>query len=114
MDLDEEIHSHLKWQALVESMLVNTGGQYISPSLLIADNRCELGKWIYSDESNPFSHLHIFRHLVNIHREWHVKAGAILAISNNGNNEQASELRGELYALSQEIIKHLEKLKQYV
>ena len=113
MDFDDEIKNHLQWRSMVEAMFINNESSYVSPSLVITDDKCRLGQWIYSDDSNSFSHLDAFKRLLEIHKEFHLKAGTILTICNNGNYDQASELEDEFYTLSGEVVKCLEELKQY-
>ena len=113
MDFDQEIGKHLQWRTMVEGLFGDTErASYVSPSILIQDDKCHLGQWIYSDESRPFESHPSYKKLIHIHKEFHLKAGTILAICNNGNCESAAEFKDEFYSLSGEVIKCLEQLKQ--
>ncbi len=54
IDFDEEILKHLQWRTMVEALIHRHQDSFVSPSILMKDNKCQLGKWIYSDDSNAY------------------------------------------------------------
>ena len=112
MDIDKEIIKHLEWRSMVENLFRDRERAYVSPTVIIQDDKCQLGKWIYSSVSNVYEKYPAFKTLVEVHKEFHLKAGTIMTICNNGDFEEASELEDEFYRLSGEVIKCLEELKQ--
>ena len=112
MDFDEEIIKHLEWRTTVENLFRDHDRSYVSPTMIIQDDKCQLGKWIYSSESNIYENYPAYKTLLLVHKAFHIQAGTIMTICNNGNFEEASELEDEFYRLSGEVIKCLEELKQ--
>ena len=112
MDFDAEIIKHLQWRTMVESLFRDRERAFVSPSVIIQDDKCQLGKWIYSTASKVYEKYPAFKTLIEVHRDFHLKAGTIMTICNNGDCDEASELEEEFYRLSGEVIKCLEALKQ--
>jgi hypothetical protein len=112
MDFDEEIVNHLQWRTMVETLFRDHEQSYVSPTVLIQDDKCQLGKWIYSQDTQPYESHRAFSKLTEVHKEFHLKAGTILTICKNGNFDEATRLEDEFYHLSGEVIKCLEELKR--
>lgn len=112
IDFDEEIIKHLQWRTMVEALLHNHEQAFVSPSVLIQDNKCQLGKWIYSDDTNQYASNQTFKKLLESHKEFHIKAGTILSLYQQGKIADAEELEDVFYQLSNEVIKCLESLKK--
>jgi len=112
MDFDAEIIKHLQWRTMIENLFRDRERPYVSPATIIQDDKCQLGKWIYSPSSKSYEKFPVFNALVEVHKDFHLQAGTIMTICNNGNFDEASELEEEFYRLSGEVIKCLEKLKQ--
>lgn len=112
MDFDEEIIKHLQWRTMVENLFQDRERPYVSATVIIQDDKCQLGKWIYSSQSTAYEKYPAFKKLIEVHKAFHLQAGTIMTICNNGDFEEASELEDEFYRLSGEVIKYLEELKQ--
>ena len=83
----------------------------IPPQIIISDNKCQLGQWIYSSESESFSNNDVFQKLKAIHKEFHLSAGAILTMAQQGKLNEAKSLEDDFYRQSEEVVQSLEKLK---
>jgi hypothetical protein len=112
VDFDEEIIKHLEWRTMVEALFRDRERSYVSPTVIIQDDKCQLGQWIYSSASDTYEKHPAFKTLIEVHKAFHIHSGTIMTICNNGNFEEASELEDEFYRLSGEVIKSLEDLKR--
>ena len=112
MDFDAEIIKHLEWRTMIETLFRDRERAYVSPATIIQDDKCQLGKWIYSSESKIYANLPVFKTLIEVHKDFHLQAGTIMTICNNGDFTEASELEDEFYRLSAEVITCLKELKQ--
>ncbi len=111
MDFDEEIKQHLLWRSMVESLFNKSAKEFALPSLISNDHHCQLGKWIYSHESDAFSEKPDFIQLRESHQKFHTLAGKILALFKQGEMAKAQTYEPEFYLLSDDVVKCLEALK---
>lgn len=114
MNIEEAISSHKQWKLMVESLFREERTFQVAPSILIKDNLCKLGQWIYSDESSEFSDSHFFEVLRIAHREFHKLAGTILRLYEEGDIEEAEKHLGKFQETSETVINLLNKLKQQI
>ncbi|MBT8439027.1 MAG: CZB domain-containing protein [Gammaproteobacteria bacterium] len=112
VDFDEEIIKHLEWRTMVEALFRDHERSYVSPTIIIQDDQCQLGQWIYSSASGTYEKYPAFQKLIEVHKAFHIQAGTIMTLCNNGNFEGSPELEDEFYRLSGEVVKCLEDLKQ--
>ncbi len=96
---------------MVESLFNKSAKDFAIPALISDDHHCELGQWIYSKESEPYSQDSVFETLVEIHKEFHQIAGKIMSLFKQGEDQKAVSLEAKFYILSDEIIDCLNELK---
>ncbi len=92
IDFDEEIIRHLQWKTMIEALLHSGVETVLSPSVLMADNKCNLGKWIFSEESNEYEANAAFRRLMEAHKEFHNKAGMVFSLYQGGRKDEAEDI----------------------
>ena len=111
MDFDAEIKQHLLWRSMVESLFNKNSAEFALPSAISNDHHCQLGKWIYSHESEIYADKHCFNQLREAHKEFHSRAGLILTLFRQGEVDKAQAHEPEFYLLSDDVVKCLEELK---
>ena len=97
---------------MVESLFREERTFQVAPSILIKDNLCKLGQWIYSDEASKFSDSHFFGVLRIAHREFHKQAGTILKLYEENKVDEAEGQLARFQDTSETVINLLNKLKQ--
>jgi hypothetical protein len=98
--IDKAILAHKEWKNRLESAIA-MGHSDFKPAIVMKDNVCEFGKWLYSlsvDEKSSENY-DIVR---NLHAEFHKIAGDILqdAISGNIDEAKAKFLFGGTYGIA--------------
>ncbi|MBF0264488.1 MAG: CZB domain-containing protein [Gammaproteobacteria bacterium] len=114
MNIDEVINEHYQWKVLVEGLFDQKTSNLVDSSLISTDINCSLGKWIISNEAEQISQTQMFKDLKKIHKNFHQLAGTILVDFQSGRVEQANHLLSEYQESSQEIIKILEQLRNFI
>jgi hypothetical protein len=110
-DFDEEILKHLQWRSMVVALFEHRQDTAVPPQIIISDDKCQLGKWIYSSESDYLSGNEIFQSLKAVHKEFHMSAGTILTLVQQGKPEEAKNFEIDFYKQSDEVINCLKELK---
>ena len=54
IDFDVEINNHLQWRSMIDSIVNGQVSMEIPASVMMNDNRCQLGKWLFSSESDAY------------------------------------------------------------
>ena len=111
MNIEDAIKSHKQWKLMVESLFRGERDFEVNPSILIKDNLCKLGQWIYSQEYNEYSSQIQFEQLQHDHKKFHLLAGSILSLFNENKKIEAAEKLDEFQQVSNSVINLLEELK---
>ena len=111
MDFDKEIEQHTLWRAMVESLFNKSAKDFALTSVISDDHHCQLGKWLHSKDSEPYSNNAVFESLCEVHKEFHLTAGAILSSFKRNDVDKALALESKFYLLSEEVINCLNELK---
>jgi len=82
MDFDAAIGTHSKWKRTLRRSLA-TGEAGLHPDDFRADDKCELGQWIYG-EGARHSALSEFINLKYAHARFHTVVGELVAKANAG------------------------------
>lgn len=59
----------------------------LRPELICHDNRCDLGKWIYSDGEKQLGQYIVFSELRAVHKMFHLHASSVVALTKCGQAE---------------------------
>ncbi|NNJ91253.1 MAG: CZB domain-containing protein [Gammaproteobacteria bacterium] len=111
MNFDKEIKQHLLWRSMVESLFNKSSKEFALPSVISNDHHCQLGRWIYSHDSDAYSDNPYYNQLREVHKEFHATAGTILTLFQQGEVEKAQFHEPEFYMLSDDVVRCLEELK---
>lgn len=115
LDIDVAIAAHENWLTRLEAYCANASKdrEQLDPDHLACDDKCDLGKWIYSDGEKYLGEFAAFSDLKATHKMFHYKASSIITLCQADQKEKAEqEMAGDLYKLSKKIHQRLEDLKQ--
>ena len=113
MDINQEIMKHLEWIESVVSLIGNKAVSKEEIQGISSHDRCELGRWLDSDESVKYKNLSVFERLKESHEAFHSLAGELISAFEEGNEDQAVASQERFVALSQEVIGYLRALEAY-
>lgn len=101
----EAIQAHQKWKSRLSSYLNGESSEKLDYRQICRDNQCVLGKWINGQGSEIYGHIPAFSQLKMAHGQFHLAAGSIVQMTDEGNFEQARA------ALRQDYSKHSIKVQ---
>ncbi len=110
--IDEYIRQHSFWKNNILEAL-KTGKSEHSPADIAVDNKCAMGKWLYSGDQNLESSPH-YEGVRNLHAEFHKVASKTLADALAGRREKALEdlENGEFRDASSALVLALSRWKR--
>lgn len=85
--IDKALLAHKEWKNRLEHA-ITTGNSDFEPKIVVKDNICEFGKWLYSLSADEKSNEN-FNIVKNLHAEFHKIAGDILQQAISGNKDEA-------------------------
>ena len=111
--LNAAITSHARWKGQLREAIDH--GQLPEPISVRADDRCDLGKWIYG-EGTAYQAASEYQNLKLLHAQFHETAASVVEIIINDNKANAKvELEsGTLAAASMKVIKAISNLQKLV
>lgn len=112
VDIRQEINKHLAWIETVASLFEH---EKISPEAqqeLAQHDRCDLGQWLQSDESDRWKDLPEMEQLKKDHEAFHKTAGELIAVLEDGDETRAITLQERLLQKSQKVISYLQLLEE--
>jgi len=108
------ITDHLLWKWRVESMLY--GRIKLDPNVVANHTICRMGKWIYSDGKERFSHSKTYQTVEPLHERFHKVCAAAIVAYNNKDYQKAKSLNTDIQAMSKEVVdlfyKMIEEVKR--
>lgn len=113
MDIDQEIAIHLEW---IESLVSLIGAESIPDEAieeLSHHDRCEMGRWLNSDESSAFRDFPAFGDLKANHQAFHSVAGDLIKAFRAGDEPRVEALQDAFLTASRNVIAHLTALKAH-
>jgi hypothetical protein len=96
----EAITAHQKWKTRLSSYLAGTSTEKLDYRQICRDNQCVLGKWINGPGGDIYGHMPVFSQLKMAHGQFHLAAGSIVQLVDEGHSEDART------ALRQDYSKH--------
>ena len=105
--------AHAKWKTNFRSA-INRKEELDAPTIS-CDDRCELGRWIYSTGKGLFGHQPLFQRLIDEHKQFHHCAGAVARTINQKQYQEALEMiaaKSEFSAASSSVIGTLGRMKR--
>jgi hypothetical protein len=82
MNFDEAIRAHSDWKRKLSGYIATPDGS-LKPEVVCLDNKCDLGKWIYSDGSK-FSADAEYKTLKEQHAKFHIAASEVIKKVDSG------------------------------
>ena len=92
VDLDSAIQAHADWRSKLRSAA--NKGEQLDADTISKDNCCALGKWVHGQGASKFGSKPVFVDLIEAHRQFHVEAGKVAKVANQGNESQVQQLMG--------------------
>ncbi len=112
LDIDVAISAHENWKLRLGSYLEGNSQEDLQPEVICADNRCDLGKWIYSTGQDRLGNYSLFSELHSVHQLFHHQASNVVVLHQTGKIDEArSLLEGEYSTISNRIVRRLKDLK---
>ena len=111
--LNAAITSHARWKGQLREAIDR--GQLPDPSSVRADDRCDLGKWIYG-EGKAYQTASEYQDLKILHAQFHETAASVveIIISDDKANARAELESGALAAASMKVINAISKVQKLV
>jgi len=112
--LDAAILSHSQWITQLQ-LAIADGSSKFDPNIVMIDNRCEFGRWLYEDFPKDARSSRIFEPIRDTHAAFHLKAANILRLALSGNGAAALEqmsINGDFMRLSGHLILQLKELRE--
>lgn len=86
LSLKQALDAHSAWKERLIKIIEGTSDEKPDIAVVIQDNQCFLGKWLYSEGKSLYSHLPEYESLRAAHAEFHVCAGHVLEQHHLGND----------------------------
>lgn len=106
IDFDSAISAHIDWKMKLSNYIAHCDHS-LDPSVVGADNKCALGKWVYGPGAEHSAHSE-FQNMKTEHAAFHRCAGEIVACANQGDLTRAEKLMqpGAEYLRVSEVCVH--------
>lgn len=114
MDIETEISKHLEWIDSTTSLIGNDATTKEEIEELSKHDRCELGRWLGSDESGQVQGFTEFERLVESHKAFHALAGELIVAVGAGDEQQAAALGEAFISASQKVVGYLGALQEHL
>ncbi|MCM8813413.1 MAG: CZB domain-containing protein [Candidatus Omnitrophica bacterium] len=86
--VDAAIRAHLQWFVRLR-MAVDEGSSEFNPLVVQTDNKCEFGRWLYSEFPAQQKSLPLCAEIKDLHAQFHTEAAKILRLALNNKKEEA-------------------------
>jgi hypothetical protein len=108
LNFKSAVDAHMKWKVRLESYINRTSEEDLKVEAVSCDNKCPLGKWIYSEGGERFGYSETFFEMKVHHANFHRCAGGVLEAAQTGETDKARRLlqHGD-YVRASERVKQL-------
>ena len=115
LDIETAIASHENWKLRLKLYLAGTSQEVFSPDVVCLDNRCALGKWIYSKGSLHLGKYPGFSALQTHHKLFHHTSSNIVSLVQAGKKPEAEKiLSTQFEGFSRMIVEDLQRMLDVV
>lgn len=111
LDIDVAIGAHQNWKDRLALYLDGNSTEDLRPEVICHDDRCDLGKWIYSDGQKQLSQYAMFSELRAVHKMFHQQASSVVALQQSGKHADSKALLDGEYTKTDRIVRRLKDLK---
>lgn len=113
LDIDSAIAAHQAWFASLRAAIDGIHAKQILEMSVADHSKCVLGAWLHSTAPVAFEDQELFRSIQEVHIEFHQIAGAIIALLEQGNADNALHiLEKKLPLVSDALTLLLEELRR--
>jgi hypothetical protein len=112
--LDVAAQAHGKWISRL-SAAIRDGSSEFTPDVVVADNRCDFGRWLYGDFPEVLKGTPEFDEIRHEHAEFHRSAAHVLELAIAGRKDDALRLLakdGDFMLLSGSLLLKLRGLRR--
>ena len=110
----QAIDAHNKWKARLVNYLSGRSDEQLDVKFVSCDDKCDLGKWIYSD-AKKHAHLSEYSKLKESHATFHQSVGEIVERAQaNKTDEARAMLGGEFSQTSKSTVRAIEAMQQRI
>jgi hypothetical protein len=108
LNFKSAVDAHMKWKVRLESYINGTSQEDLKVEAVSCDDKCPLGKWIYSHGGERFGYSETFFEMKVHHANFHRCAGGVLTAAQAGEKENALRMlqHGD-YVRASERVKQL-------
>jgi Chemoreceptor zinc-binding domain len=78
LSLKQALDAHTAWKERLSKIIEGTSDEKPELAVVVQDNQCFLGKWIYSEGKRLYGHLPEYESVRSAHADFHVCAGHVL------------------------------------
>ncbi|MCL6528276.1 MAG: CZB domain-containing protein [Thermaceae bacterium] len=109
LDVQAVIDAHLAWRKRLEGQILGTSSDELDLSLIMQDNQCVLGKWLYGQAARSTLALHSeYEALREAHRVFHLYAARVVqTLRMRGKEAAQAMLEADFDRLSKDIVFNL-------
>ena len=90
INLDNAIQAHADWRTKLRSAA--SKNEQLNADTICRDDCCELGKWLHGAGGSKFAGKPNFVALIDTHKAFHIEAGKVARVINQGNGAQAERM----------------------
>jgi hypothetical protein len=112
LDFKSAVDAHMKWKVRLEAYINGTSDEDLRADVIGCDDKCPLGKWIYSRGGEDFGYSETFFDMKAHHAHFHRCAGDVVRTAQGGDKNEALRLlhHGDYVRASEKVKKLLAKL----
>ena len=115
IDIDTAIAAHENWKLRLQSYLNGNSTENLQADVVCLDDRCDLGKWIYSTGRAKLGSFPGFTALQGHHKMFHYAASNVVALAQAGKTDEAHKMLEVQFAQhSAEVLRDLQHLSAMV
>ena len=111
LDIQVAISAHENWKNRLQAYLDGSSKEVFDANVVCFDDRCDLGKWIYSYGKANLGQYPGFTALMSHHKMFHFAASNVIALQSRGKTAEADViLKGQFAQFSKSVAGDLNAL----
>ena len=115
LDFEMAIAAHENWKLRLRSFLAGTSSEKFVAEEICFDDRCDLGKWIYSTGRSQLGTFPGFTALMGHNKMFHYAASNVVGLAQVGKIDEAGKiLEMQFSQHSSEVVRELQILRTIV
>jgi hypothetical protein len=112
LNFKSAVDAHMRWKSRLETYINGTSSEVLDVEVVSCDDKCPLGKWIYTRGVSEFGYSETFFDMKAHHAHFHRCAGDVLRTAQHGDKDKALHLlhQGDYVRASERVKTLLAKL----